>query len=131
MGFTDWSRAKEFYSSTLIVGMVSFVLILGFGRELLATGLFIVTMVLAGASNKIFEGSVFDERDVTLAQDSARKSLMLTGVLGGIGSIVIFVGMGLEMWRYPQWVIPVYFTWGGFVLLSIVIESLQIFGVDI
>jgi hypothetical protein len=39
--------------------------------------------------------------------------------------------MGLDMWSYPDWVVPYYLTWGAILVISIIIESLKRFGVDV
>lgn len=131
MSVSNWNNAKKFYVSALVVGMISFVSLVSIGRNLVAVAVFIVSMVLMAVSDNIFEGPVVDERDVDLAQDSARKASMLTGVLGGAGAIVLFTGMELRGWNYPEWAAPVYLTWGAIVLLSTLMDYLQRRGVDI
>lgn len=131
MSVSNWSKAKKFYVAALVVGMISFVSLVSIGRNLVAVAIFIVSIVLMAVSDSIFEGPVVDERDVDLAQDSARKALMLTGVLGGAGMIVLFTGMELRGWSYPDWAATTYLTWGAIVLLSTLIDYLQRKGIDI
>jgi|APHM01.1.fsa_nt_gi Predicted membrane protein (DUF2178). len=131
MVFDKWNNAKKFYVATLILGMLSFISLVSIGRNLLAVAVFVVSIVLMAVSDNLFDGPVYDERDVDLAQDSARKALMLTGVLGGAGAIVLFTGIELLGWSYPRWAPPVYLTWGSIVLLSTVVDYLQRKGVDI
>ena len=131
MGFTKWNNAKKFHHSVLIVGIVSSVALFNLGRELLSAGIMTISIILMAYTNKYFDGPVYDERDMSLAKESTHKALMITGVMGGIAMLVISVGMGLDMWSYPYWIAPYYLTWGSIVLISIIIESLKRFGVDL
>ena len=131
MSVLDWNNAKKFHHTVLIIGIVSSVVLFNIGLELVSAGIMTVSLVLMASTNKFFDGPVYDERDLSLATDSTHKALMLTGVLGGIAMLVISVGMGLNMWNYPYWIAPYYLTWGSIVLISLIIESLKRFGVDV
>ena len=131
MAFSEWTKAKKFHHSVLLAGMVASVVVFNLGRELVSAGIMTVSIVLMALTNRFFDGPVYDERDLSLAKDSTHKALMLTGVLGGIAMLVISVGMGLDMWGYPYWVAPYYLTWGAILVISVIIESLKRFGVDV
>jgi hypothetical protein len=131
MVFSGWTKAKKFHHSVLLVGMIASVVVFNLGIELVSAGIITFSIVLMALTNRFFDGHVYDERDLSLAKDSTHKALMLTGVLGGIGMLVISIGMGLEMWSYPDWVAPYYLTWGSILVISITIESLKRFGVDV
>jgi multisubunit Na+/H+ antiporter MnhC subunit len=131
MAFSEWTKAKKFHHSVLLVGGVASVVVFNLGMELVSAGIITVSIVLMALTNRFFDGPVYDERDLSLAKDSTHKALMLTGVLGGIAMLVISIGMGLDMWSYPYWVAPYYLTWGAILLISMIIESLKRFGVDV
>lgn len=131
MSIADWTKAKKFHHSVLLVGGVASVVVFNLGMELVSAGVITFSIVLMALTNRFFDGPVYDERDLSLAKDSTHKALMLTGVLGGIAMLVISIGMGLDMWDYPYWIVPYYLTWGAILLISIIIESLKRFGVDV
>ena len=131
MAFSEWTKAKKFHHSVLLVGMVTSVVVFNLGRELVSAGIISVSIVLLALTNRFFDGPVYDERDLSLAKDSTHKALMLSGVLGGIAMLVISIGMGLDMWSYPYWAVPYYLTWGAILVISMIIESLKRFGVDV
>lgn len=131
MGIHDWTKAKKFHHSVLLVGGIASVFVFNLGMELVSAGIITVSIILMALTNRFFHGPVYDERDLSLAKDSTHKALMLTGVLGGIAMLVISIGMGLEMWSYPYWIVPYYLTWGAILLISVIIESLKRLGVDV
>ena len=131
MGIREWTKAKKFHHSVLLVGGVASVVVFNLEMELVSAGIITVSIVLMALTNRFFDGPVYDERDLSLAKDSTHKALILTGVLGGIAMLVISVGMGLNYWSYPDWVAPYYLAWGAILVISIIIKSLKRFGVDV
>lgn len=113
----------------LVIGMILTVVVFNLGRELLSAGIVVLSVVLMASIKRYYDMPVYDERDLSLAKDSTHKAVMWTGVLGGLGMIVISVGMGLNMWSYPEWVAPYYLSWGGIVVFSILIETAKRLGV--
>ena len=129
MGLTNWNKARKLHHMVLVIGMILTVVVFNLGRELLSAGIVVLSVVLMASIKRYYDMPVYDERDLSLAKDSTHKAVMWTGVLGGLGMIVISVGMGLNMWSYPEWVAPYYLSWGGIVVFSILIETAKRLGV--
>jgi uncharacterized membrane protein len=123
MSVRNWSRAKKMHHGVLLIGMILSVVAFGIGRELLAAGVIIVAVGAMAWIKRSSDRPVYDERDISIAEESTHRAVQITGVIGGIAMIVISIGMGLNYWSYPDWVAPYYLTWGGIVVLSIVIET--------
>jgi hypothetical protein len=105
--------------------MILSVLTFNLGREILSAGIVIAAVVGMLAVKRRSDMPVYDERDISLAEESTHQAVMWTGVFGGVTMIVISVGMGLNYWNYPQWVAPYYLTWGGILLFSLTIEGFK------
>lgn len=114
---------RKMYFIVLIVGMISSVIAFGMDMELLAAGIIIVAVLLLPLIKRRSERPVFDERDISLAEESTHQAVMWSGAFGGVVMIVISIGMGLGQWSYPDWVAPYYLTWGGIIGLSVLIEA--------
>ena len=123
MSIRNWTRAKKMHHSMLLTGIILSVAAFGLGRELIAAGIIIVAIGAMAWIKRRSDRPVYDERDINIAEESTHQAVMWTGVLGGLAMIVISIGIGLNYWNYPDWVAPYYLTWGGIVLLSIIIES--------
>ena len=130
MGLTNWNKAKKVHHSILMIGMILTVITFNMGREFLSVGIIVVSVVMMASIKRYYDMPVYDERDLSLAKDSTHKAVMWTGVFGGLGMIVISIGMGLNMWSYPDWVAPYYLTWGSIVVFSILIETGKRIGVS-
>lgn len=125
MSIRNWTKAKKMHHSVLLAGMILSVVTFGLGRELLAAGVIILAV---GAMTLIERGSdrpVYDERDITIAEESTHQAVMLSGAFLGVVMIFISVGIGLNYWSYPDWIAPYYLAWGGIVGLTIIIEVLK------
>jgi uncharacterized membrane protein len=123
--------ARKAYFIVLMLGMASMVTTFNMGYELVAAGITITTVTLLYLVGEKSERPVFDERDLSIAKESTHQAVMWTGVFGGIAMIVISIGMGLNYWGYPDWIAPYYLTWGAILVISIIIEYLKRFGVDV
>jgi uncharacterized membrane protein len=125
MAILDRIDGREMYFIVLIVGMVSMVATFNMDMELVSAGIVIATVLLLILIKSRSDRPVFDERDISLAEESTHQAVMWTGVLGGAVMIVISIGMGLGRWDYPEWIAPYYLAWGGIIGLSIAIEVLK------
>lgn len=125
MSIRNWTRAKKMHHGVLLAGMILSVVTFGIGQELLAAGIIIVAVGAMALIKRRSDRPVYDERDISIAEESTQKAVQITGVIGGVAMIVISIGMGLRGWSYPDWVAPYYLTWGGIVLLSIIIETVK------
>jgi|GEM_PF-1177599 len=130
MGLTNWNKAKKVHHSILMIGMILTVITFNMGREFLSVGIIVVSVVMMASIKRYYDMPVYDERDLSLAKDSTHKAVMWTGVFGGLGMIVISIGIGLNMWSYPDWIAPYYLTWGSIVVFSILIETGKRIGVS-
>ena len=125
MAITNWSSAKKTHHAVLLIGMVLTVITFNLGRELLAAGVIVAAVGLMMLINRRSDRPVYDERDISIAEESTHTAVMWAGVLGGVGMLVISAGMGLYGWSYPDWIAPYYLTWGAIVALAIAIEVLK------
>lgn len=123
MGLREWNKAKKMHHGVLLTGMILSVIAFGLGRELVSAGIIVAAVLGMMWIKKDSERPVYDERDISIAEESTQKAVQLTGAFGGVTMIVISIGMGLNYWSYPEWVIPYYLTWGAIILLSILIEA--------
>lgn len=125
MALKDWTRAKKMHHAVLLIGMILTVVTFNLGRELLAAGIIVVAIGAMALIKRSSDRPVYDERDISIAEESTHQAVMWTGVLGGITMIIISIGMGLYGWSYPDWLAPYYLTWGGILVTSIIIEALK------
>lgn len=125
MSIKNWSRTKKMHHGVLFTGMILSVVTFNFGRELLAAGVIIAAVGLMWLIKKRSDRPVYDERDISVAEESTHKAVMWSGAFLGVVMIVISIGMGLRGWSYPEWVAPYYLSWGAIMLLAIVIETLK------
>lgn len=123
MAIKDWTKAKKMHHAVLLIGMILTVITFNLGRELLAAGIIIVAIGAMALIKRRSDRPVYDERDISIAEESTHQAVMWTGVIGGIAMIIISIGMGLYGWSYPEWAAPYYLTWGGIMLLAILIET--------
>lgn len=114
---------RKAYFIVLILGMVSMVTTFNMGYELLAAGITITVVTMLMLIKKTTTRPVFDERDLSIAKESTRQAVMLSGAFGGLAMIVISIGMGLDYWSYPDWAAPYYLTWGAIIGLSVLIDG--------
>lgn len=113
------------HHAVLLIGMILTVVTFNLGRELLAAGIIVVAIGAMALIKRSSDRPVYDERDISIAEESTHQAVMWTGVLGGITMIIISIGMGLYGWSYPDWLAPYYLTWGGILVTSIIIEALK------
>lgn len=113
------------YFIVLILGMILSVVLFNMDYELAAAGVIIITVGLLALVKRKSSRPVFDERDLSLAKESSHMALIWSGAIGGAFMIFVSIGMGLGYMEYPEQVIPYYQTWGGIVLLAVVIEILK------
>lgn len=116
---------RKAYFIVLILGMASMVTTFNMGYELLAAGITITSVILLYLIGEKSERPVFDERDLSIAEESAHQAVMLSGAFLGVVMIVISIGMGLRGWSYPDWIAPYYLTWGLIIGLTMIIEVLK------
>lgn len=116
---------RKLYFVVLLTGMAASVVTFNMDMELVSAGVIMVAVVLLSLIKRISERPVFDERDIDLAEESTHAAVMWTGVIGGVGMIVVSIGMGLGYWDYPYWAAPYYLTWGGIVGFAVIIEILK------
>ncbi len=128
MIFTNWTKAKKIHHTVLLTGMILSIAAFGLGRELLAAGIVVASVAGLMIIKRTTDEPVYDERDIDIAEESTHQAVMLTGTLGGIIMIVISIGMGLGKWSYPDWIAPYYLTWGGIILLTLIIEAFKRLG---
>lgn len=105
----------------MILSVVTFNL----GRELLAAGVVIAAVGLMWLIKKRSDTPVYDERDISIAEESTHQAVMLSGAFLGVVMIVISIGMSLRGWSYPNWIAPIYLTWGSIIGLAMIIEVLK------
>lgn len=125
MVFENWTKAKKMHHGVLLVGMIATVITFNVGREVLAAVLAVFSIATLHLIDRRSERPVYDERDITIAEESTHTAVMWAGVLGGTAMIIISLGMGLRDWGYPDWIAPYYLTWGGIVGLTMLIEVLK------
>lgn len=123
MSVRNWNKAKKMHHGVLLIGMILSITAFGLGRELIAAGTIIVAVGAMALIKRKSDRPVYDERDISIAEESTQQAVQITGVIGGLAMIVISIGMGLDYWSYPDWVAPYYLAWGGIVMLSIIIEA--------
>jgi uncharacterized membrane protein len=116
---------RKAYFFVLILGMISTVILFNTGYEIVAAGVITTAVILLLLIGEKSERPVFDERDISLAEESTHKAVMLSGAFGGIVMIFISIGMGLDYMDYPKWIAPYYLSWAGIIGLSVVIEILK------
>lgn len=122
-------NGRKLHTIILIIGMIASVITFNMNMELVAAGIIIVAVILLALVKRKSDEPISDERDVTLAEESTHKAVMLSGAFLGVVMIVISIGMGLGRWSYPDWIAPYYLTWGIIIGLTIIIESLKKHGV--
>ncbi len=125
MSIRNWTKAKKMHHSVLLAGMILSVVTFGLGRELLAAGVIIIAVAAMTLIERRSDRPVYDERDITIAEESTHQAVMLSGAFLGVIMIFISVGIGLNYWSYPDWIAPYYLAWGGIVGLTIIIEVLK------
>ena len=125
MSIRNWTKAKKMHHSVLLAGMILSVVTFGLGRELLAAGVIILAVGAMALIKRRSDRPVYDERDITIAEESTHQAVMLSGSFLGVVMIFISVGIGLNYWSYPDWIAPDYLAWGGIVRLTIIIEVLK------
>lgn len=125
MAIRNWTRSKKMYHAVLLIGMILTVVTFNLGRELLAAGIIVVAIGAMALINRRSDRPVYDERDISIAEESTHQAVMLSGAFLGVVMIVISIGMGFYGWSYPDWLAPYYLTWGGILVISIIIESLK------
>ncbi len=125
MSVRNWSKAKKMHHGVLLIGMILSVAAFGLDRELLAAGIIIVAVGAMGWIKRTSDRPVYDERDISIAEESTHQAVMLSGAFLGVVMIVISIGMGLRGWSYPDWVAPYYLTWGLILALTMIIEVLK------
>jgi uncharacterized membrane protein len=116
---------RKAYFIVLALGMISSVVLFNAGYELVAAGATTAAVILLSVIKRKSDRPVFDERDISLAEESTHQAVMLSGAFLGAVMIVISVGMGLGYWSYPYELAPYYLAWGGILALSVVIEVLK------
>ncbi|MBC5792892.1 MAG: DUF2178 domain-containing protein [Nanohaloarchaea archaeon] len=114
---------RKTYFLVLITGMILSVITFNMEMELLAAGIIVGSVMLLSLVKRSAERPVFDERDISLAEESTHQAVMFTGALGGVFMIIVSIGMGLGKWGYPDWAAPYFLTWGGIVGLAALIEA--------
>ena len=114
---------KKAYYSVLLTGMILSVVAFNYGMQLLSAGIIILAVTLLYYIRKNSERPIFDERDISLAEESSHQALMWSGVFLGIVMIGVSIGMGLDYMSYPDFLRPVYLTWGCILLLALLIEG--------
>ena len=125
MSVRNWSKAKKMHHAVLLAGMILSVVTFNLGRELLAAGVIIGAVGLMWFIKSRSDSPVYDERDISIAEESTHQAVMLSGAFLGVVMIVISIGMGLRGWSYPDWIAPYYLTWGTIIGLTIIIEALK------
>jgi uncharacterized membrane protein len=125
MGIRDWTRAKKMHHGVLLTGMILSVVAFGLGRELASAGIIIAAVGLMWFIKRRSDSPVYDERDISIAEESTHQAVMFSGAFLGVVMIVISIGMGLRGWSYPDWIAPYYLTWGTIIGLTIIIEALK------
>jgi uncharacterized membrane protein len=125
MSVRNWSKAKKMHHTVLLIGMILSVVTFNLGREILAAGVIIAAVGLMWLIKKKSDSPVYDERDLSIAEESTHQAVMLSGAFLGVVMIVISIGMGLGRWSYPDWIAPYYLTWGAIMLLTVIIEMLK------
>ncbi len=115
-------NGRKAYFIVLITGMITSVITFNIDMEILAAGIIIASVLALSIIKRRSKVPVFDERDISLAEESTHQAVMWTGAFGGVIMIIVSIGMGLGKWSYPDWVAPYYLTWGGIVGLTVVIE---------
>jgi len=123
MGLDELSEGKKKYYTVLLTGMILSVVAFSYDMELLSAGIIIVAVTLLYYIRENSERPVFDERDISLAEESSHQALMGSGAFLGVVMIGISIGMGLNYISYPDFMGPVYLTWGGILLLALLIEA--------
>ena len=125
MSIRNWTKAKKMHHSVLLAGMILSVVTFGLGRELLAAGVIILAVGAMTLIERRSDRPVYDERDITIAEESTHQPVMISGAFLGVIMIFISAGIGLNYWSYPDWIAPYYLAWGGIVGLTIIIEVLK------
>lgn len=121
-------KGRKGYFIVLIVGMIASVIIFNSGYELIAAGTITLTIIMLWQIKEQSERPIFDERDISLAEESTHQAVMLSGAVLGVVMIGISAGMGLGYMSYPDWIGPYYLAWGSIMLLTISIEVLKRYG---
>ncbi|QGA80594.1 DUF2178 domain-containing protein [Candidatus Nanohalobium constans] len=125
MSFGNWTKAKKIHHGVLLIGMILSVAAFGAGMELISAGVIILAIGTMALIKRQSDRPVYDERDISLAEESTHQAVMLSGAFLGVVMIVISIGMGLGRWSYPEWIAPYYLSWGAIIGLTIVIEVLK------
>jgi uncharacterized membrane protein len=125
MSVRNWSKAKKMHHTVLLIGMILSVVTFNLGREILAAGVIIAAVGLMWFIKRKSDSPVYDERDLSIAEESTHRAVMWSGAFLGVVMIVISIGMGLGRWSYPDWIAPYYLTWGVIMLLTVIIEVLK------
>lgn len=117
---------RKAYFTVLITAMISSVILFNADYELISAGVIIAAVSLLYLIRENSSKPVFDERDLSLAEESSHAALMWTGALGGILMIFISIGMGTGyLQSYPEQVAPYYLSWGGIIALAAIIEAVK------
>lgn len=125
MGFGNWTKAKKMHHGVLLAGMILSVAAFSIGRELLSAGVIVLAVGAITLIKSRSDRPVYDERDISIAEESTHQAVMLSGAFLGVVMIVISIGMGLGRWSYPDWIAPYYISWGGIIGLTMIIEVLK------
>lgn len=125
MAIREWPKSKKMHHAVLLISMILTVVTFNLGREILAAGIIVTAVILMALIDRKSERPVYDERDITIAEESTHQAVMISGAFLGIIMIFISAGIGLNYWSYPDRIAPYYLAWGGIVGLTIIIEVLK------
>jgi uncharacterized membrane protein len=105
----------------VVLGGVALAALTVVGLPLVGVGAYVLAMIVAAGAQSRADGPVFDERDETISNEAAGRTLMAFGLASAVVFPALTVAWGLDLFEWQPWnsaialfVAVLYLTYGAF-----------------